>query len=114
LEGVQKTTEDLIRIGGVPAAIQNRNISNYAIHFKGNCPSTCFRTLAKEKRGFICEIKSNIFFLILHFLLPGLKSNVKGITYYRDTCINSVEALQEICQKYLNPNIRAVAKRRPV
>jgi hypothetical protein len=49
LEFEQKITEDLIRIGGVLAEIQNRNLSIYAIHFKEKCPSTRFRTLAKEK-----------------------------------------------------------------
>jgi len=49
LEGVQNITKDLICIGGVPAEIQNRNLLNYAIPFKGNCSSILFRELAKEK-----------------------------------------------------------------
>jgi hypothetical protein len=38
-----------------------------------------------RKSVFHLRNKVGFFFLILHFLLPGLKWNVKGITYYTDT-----------------------------
>jgi len=80
LEGVQKITKDN-QDRGLPAEIKNGNLPSYAIYFEGNCSSTRFRTLAKEK-GYYLPNQVGGFFFNLYFLLPGIKSNVKGITNY--------------------------------